>query len=55
MEQVYIVVENGVSYPNAYFTYNLAVNAIKLKYSDWNENSINGACTRLRQKSGACA
>lgn len=41
MQQVYIIIENGVSYPNAYFSYNLAVNAVKLKYTDWDENSIN--------------
>lgn len=41
MEQIYIVIENGVAYPNAYFSYNLAVTAVKLKYDDWDENSIN--------------
>ena len=41
MEQVYIVVENGVSYPNAYFSYSLAVNAVKLKHDDWDSNPIN--------------
>ena len=41
MEQVYIVVENGVAYPNAFFTYNLAVNAVKLKHDDWDLNPIN--------------
>lgn len=41
MEQIYIVVENGVSYPNAYFSYNLAVSAVKLKHNDWDENHLN--------------
>ena len=41
MEHVYIIIENGVSYLNAYFSYNLAVNAVKLKYDDWNSNPIN--------------
>lgn len=41
MEQIYIIVENGVSYKTAYFSYNLAVNAVKLKYDDWDKNPIN--------------
>ena len=40
MEIVYIIVENGESYPKAYKTYKLAVNAVKEKHSEYLEEQI---------------
>ena len=34
MEYVYVVVENGVAYPAAYTTYDLAVSAVKTKHKE---------------------
>jgi len=38
---VYIVVENGIVYKNGYINYNLAINAVKEKYVDWESNEMN--------------
>jgi len=38
---VYIVVENGIVYKNGYINYNLAINAVKEKYVDWESSEIN--------------
>jgi len=35
MQHVYIVIENGVSYPIAYKTYNAAVCAVKDKHAEY--------------------
>jgi hypothetical protein len=38
---LYIVIENGISYSNGYINYNLAINAVKEKYVDWESDEIN--------------
>ena len=34
MDYVYVVVENGIAYPAAYTTYDLAVSAVKTKHKE---------------------
>lgn len=41
MESVYIIIENGESYPNAYTTYLGAVSAVKEKHKEYLEEQIN--------------
>lgn len=41
MESVYVIVENGEPYPNAFTEYSLAVNVVKQKYKDWEEDEEN--------------
>jgi len=40
MDFVYIIVENGESYPKAYKTYKLAVDAVKEKHKEYLEEQI---------------
>ena len=40
MEFVYIIVENGESYPKAYRTYKSAVEAVKEKHKEYLEEQI---------------
>ena len=41
MESVYIIIENGESYPNAYTTYMGAVSAVKGKHKEYLKEQIN--------------
>jgi len=40
MEYIYIIVENGEEYPDAYKNYKSAVNAVKEKHKDYLEEQI---------------
>jgi hypothetical protein len=40
MEYIYIIVENGEAYPNAYKNYKFAVNAVKEKHKEYLEERI---------------
>jgi hypothetical protein len=37
MESVYVIVENGLVYPNAFTSYIAAIEDVKKKHDDWNE------------------
>jgi hypothetical protein len=37
MESVYVIVENGEVYPNAFTSHIAAIDAVKKKHDDWNE------------------
>jgi hypothetical protein len=41
MEHIYIIVENGEAYPDAYKNYKSAVNAVKEKHREYLQEQIN--------------
>ena len=40
MESIYIIIENGEPYPNAYHNYKSAVDAVKIKHKKYIEEQI---------------